>query len=324
MRSVRKEKRFMDNPKQIYESAGDAQDYPFGGVCVGGLRTNGGANNLKPLITIITSTYNAAEQLPTTIASIRNQRFQQVEWIVIDGASSDGTVELLKKNQDVIDCWLSEPDRGIYDAWNKALPLIRGGWVLFLGAGDTLADRTSLQLFAEVLSNQPENVVVVYGKVALVDFASNKVLEVVGEPWELLAGKWNTARLALPCHQGVFHRASVYLDETYDDSYKVAADGKLLMRLLVKGGDFNYHPALVANMVQDGVSSHPANLINCFEEFARSSRECGLIVPRGHYSFAVTKIYVKSCLFWLMPRDGFSSIVRWVRRHVLRRKTLVQ
>src|SRR5437879_12060096 len=76
--------------------------------------------------------------LPQTIASIRQQPYDNIEYIVIDGASTDGTVDVLRANEDVIDYWLSEPDTGIYNAWNKALSKAQGEGILFLGGGDGL------------------------------------------------------------------------------------------------------------------------------------------------------------------------------------------
>ena len=90
----------------------------------------------QPFISIITSTYCAAACLPRVIESIRAQTFDDFEWIVIDGASTDDTVDILRQNEDVIDYWMRESDKGIYDAWNKGLPHVRGTWVLFLGADD--------------------------------------------------------------------------------------------------------------------------------------------------------------------------------------------
>jgi glycosyltransferase involved in cell wall biosynthesis len=106
---------------------------------VGGLRFQ---NKIKqsssnaPLVTIITATFNAASHLPRTIQSVRELTYKNIEWIVVDGGSTDQTVELIIKNEDVIDYWVSEPDEGIYDAWNKGVEKANGEWIAFLGAGD--------------------------------------------------------------------------------------------------------------------------------------------------------------------------------------------
>ena len=96
---------------------------------------------MKPLVTIITATYNAASSLQATISSIRQQSYVNIEWIIVDGGSSDDTVRILQQNDDVIQFWTSEPDNGIYDAWNKGIARARGEWIGFLGAGLILHTR---------------------------------------------------------------------------------------------------------------------------------------------------------------------------------------
>src|SRR5262245_53799273 len=99
-----------------------------------------------PLVTIIIGVRNGAATLARCLDSIAAQTLTSRETIVMDGASTDGTVGLLKARADVQ--WRSEPDRGLYDAWNKALRLRRGAWVLFLGADDCFVDAHVLEQFA--------------------------------------------------------------------------------------------------------------------------------------------------------------------------------
>lgn len=91
-----------------------------------------------PSIAIITATFNAAEALPGLIASLRMQTDSDFEWIVVDGASSDSTVDLLKDAYDIVDAWMSEPDFGIYDALNKGIRMSASEYYLVLGADDRL------------------------------------------------------------------------------------------------------------------------------------------------------------------------------------------
>ncbi len=93
---------------------------------------------MKPTISIITVSYNAAYVLPGLIDSIRAQTDRDFEWFVVDGASTDGTIELLNESGDVITCWISEPDFGIYHAMNKALQMMTGEYYLVVGADDRL------------------------------------------------------------------------------------------------------------------------------------------------------------------------------------------
>lgn len=108
-----------------------------------------------PSISIITVTFNAARLLPDTIKSIRSQEHPNFEWIVIDGGSTDGTIDILRANEDVIDYWVSEPDRGMYDALAKGFRLAGGEIVCWLNAGDLLLDG-ALAIVAEVFQTHPE------------------------------------------------------------------------------------------------------------------------------------------------------------------------
>ena len=96
----------------------------------GGLRTVD-KNSRQPKVSVVTVTYNAAQTLPQLVDSIRRHKSDDIEFVVIDGNSTDETLDILKVNNDVIDFWVSEPDKGIYDAMNKSLKYFRGQWVVF-------------------------------------------------------------------------------------------------------------------------------------------------------------------------------------------------
>jgi glycosyltransferase involved in cell wall biosynthesis len=102
-----------------------------------------------PKISIITVCYNAEKQLKKTIDSVINQTYKNIEFIIIDGASSDNSLELLKTYSSSINFWVSEPDHGIYDAMNKGLSVATGDYVQFLNAGDYFCDETSLEAIIE-------------------------------------------------------------------------------------------------------------------------------------------------------------------------------
>lgn len=93
---------------------------------------------LLPRISIITPVLNGAVFLERCLASVRAQRYRNIEHIVIDGGSEDGTIDILKRHHDTIAYWRSEPDRGVYDAMNRGIEVARGDWVLFLGSDDVL------------------------------------------------------------------------------------------------------------------------------------------------------------------------------------------
>ncbi len=115
----------------------------------------------QPKVSIVTVVYNDAKGLEKTIKSVINQTYKNVEFIIIDGGSTDGTVEIIKKYEDYIDYWVSEEDKGIYDAMNKGIKAATGTWINFMNAGDVFVD-------CEVLSSIDflayQNLYLIYGK----------------------------------------------------------------------------------------------------------------------------------------------------------------
>lgn len=223
-----------------------------------------------PIITIITSTYNVARDLHWTIDSINNQTYLNVQWIVADGASDDGTVELLKQHSDVIDYWFSEPDTGIYDAWNKALEHIQGDWVQFIGAGDELFESQTLEKVAIYLRDAYPNYDLVYGKVMHVSEKNRKELYVSGEPWENYKNKWEGIRPKLPPHPAIFHRKNLFKEFFFNTDFLIVADSHFLLQNLHK--NFFYIPLIVDKMVFGGVSSSPKGKLKSYKELLISLR----------------------------------------------------
>jgi glycosyltransferase involved in cell wall biosynthesis len=99
----------------------------------------------KPLISIVTVVYNGAEFLENTIKSVINQTYDNIEYIIIDGGSTDGTLNIIKKYEGQIDYWVSESDEGIYDAMNKGIDKATGEWINFMNAGDTFYNELTLE-----------------------------------------------------------------------------------------------------------------------------------------------------------------------------------
>lgn len=256
------------------------------------------------LITIITSTYNAARDLPWTINSIRGQAYPHIQWIVADGGSQDGTVDLLKQNEDLVDLWFSAPDKGIYDAWNKALAYARGDWVQFIGAGDELAEPDTLAKVAPYLATAHPKHDIVYGKVALISEGRRQLIEELGTPWEEMKGKWEGYRPMLPAHPGVFHHRSTFEEDTlFDTSYRIAGDSHFLMRQLKKK-DFVYIPVLVDRMPIGGVSARIDSFKQSLQECRRSSRELGFDIPFAHLCYEHIKFVIRLIILKIFDENN--------------------
>lgn len=164
----------------------------------------------------------------------------------MDGGSTDGSVDILKDNSDIIKYWESKPDRGIAHAWNKAINHASGEWVCFLGADDFLWSEDVLERMASRLKNASSRVV--YGDVFRVTDA--------GQPIESIASPWSRQKFVSHClyfsHQGVFHHRDLFSEHGfYDESFDIAADYEFLLREL-KNSDAQFEPDIVVSAVRLG------------------------------------------------------------------------
>ena len=115
-----------------------------------------------PKVSIITVVYNGIEFLEETIKSVIAQTYPNIEYIIVDGGSKDGTLDIIKKYEAHISKWISEPDKGIYDAMNKGIDLATGDWQNFLNAGDSFVDNNVLE---KIFTTNLENITLVYGDI---------------------------------------------------------------------------------------------------------------------------------------------------------------
>lgn len=184
-----------------------------------------GTGSDRPLVSIITPTFNSAKQLNKTIGSIRDLAYENVEWIVIDGASKDDTVELIKQNGDVVDYWVSEPDTGIFDAWNKGVRVAKGEWISFLGAGDAYTP-DALDVFMGAIHASKTLPELVTSRIRFVNDAG-ELLRVYGAPfnWEKFQKFMDVA------HVGALHHKSLFNNHgLFDTRYSSAGDYEFIMR----------------------------------------------------------------------------------------------
>lgn len=178
-----------------------------------------------PLITIITVTKNDAKALLRTIQSVNSHKWPGLEYVVIDGGSSDGTLEIIKQHEVCIDLWISEQDSGIYDAMNKGIVRSSGDYILFLNAGDELV--ANLDMLSSILA---EGYSMVYGKANMLH-NDGTLSYVKGKPLKSI----NKLIRGTPlCHQAILYRRNSI--GVYDTRYKIIADRVLTYELVKRGG----------------------------------------------------------------------------------------
>lgn len=259
-----------------------------------------------PLITIVVAVYNGGKTLQQCIDSIVKQSYSNKELLVIDGGSQDGTVDLLRVNQGGINYWVSESDRGIYNAWNKALEHAKGDWVCFLGADDYLWDLQVLERIATQLVLLPPDIRVAYGQIMLLNNNGVKLYP-VGQPWEEVKARFKQV-MCIP-HPAVFHRRSLFFKNgNFDESFRIAGDYELLLREL-KVGDAFFIPGIVlTGMRQGGVSTNPENTLLGLREVRSAQRKNGHRWPGFVWLMALVRAYARVLLWKLLGEQS----ARWM------------
>jgi glycosyltransferase involved in cell wall biosynthesis len=203
------------------------------------------------LFSIITVTFNAAATLPATLRSVTEQTCRDFEYIVMDGASRDQTVALAHAAAIEDARIISEPDRGLYDAMNKAQALAQGEYLIFLNAGDAFASKETLAEYAEAIkaNNRPG---MVYGQTLLVDAEGNAI-----GPRHLTAPERLTfksfARGMLVCHQAMAVRRD--LAQPYDMQYRYSADFDWAVKVLRKSPGNVLIPHATIHYLSEGLTT---------------------------------------------------------------------
>lgn len=229
--------------------------------------------------TIIVAVFNAKTTLQECIDSVVKQTYPNKELIIIDGGSKDGTFELLQSNQNSLAFWVSEPDDGIYHAWNKGLQQATGDWVCFLGADDFFWSSDVLDRLAMQLQALPPAIRVAYGQILHID-SNNEVSQPIGQPWPQIKESFKQY-MCIP-HVGTMHKKSLFEQHgLFDESFKIAGDYELLLREL-KSGDAAFIPDIITvGQRLGGLSNNNLNDFLTLKEVWRAQRLHGQLFPRG-------------------------------------------
>ena len=230
-----------------------------------------------PTISVVVAVRNGAATLKRCLDSFVAQTYPHREIVVIDGGSTDGTLDIIEKHGSDIAYWESAPDHGISHAWNKALEHVTGDWICFVGSDDFFWEDDALARLAPVLADAVPNVRIVYGRIAVVD-RDECVLRYEGQDWSTSAASFTRA-MNLP-HPGLMHHCSIFdTGFRFDESLRICADYDLLLHEL-PARDACFAQGVVLLAVQHGgLSYSPSAMGEMLRELAYIRRKHGLRTP---------------------------------------------
>lgn len=206
-------------------------------------------------VSIVTVVFNDELRIENTILSVLNQTHNDLEYIVIDGNSSDRTVDIIFKYKNKISRVISEPDKGIYDAMNKGLLLCTGDRVLFLNAGDEFHDNKTIESVTQIL-NKKERSALIYGNVLLK--GKNAILR--SQPIK------NIHKVMVTNHQGCFFNPEIHKKYLYNIDFKIAADYEVIFKMHVNKEKIEFIDQVISKVEPNGVADSN-RFLTCYEYF---------------------------------------------------------
>ena len=229
----------------------------------------------RPLVSVVTVCRNAASVLDATMQNVLAQTGCDFEYVVLDGLSTDGSVDIIQRYTERIAVWRSAQDSGVYEAMNAALELARGEWVLFMNAGDTFSSQDALRrMFAQV----PADADVVYGHHLYRQETGTDELHHAAEfetTWSRLqrGDLWFDWLAGIPCHQATAVRRDLLRQLRFDLRYRIAADHDLMFRARAQGARFFNCDEVIAIYAAGGFSARQNE--RCRAEWAEIARSHG-------------------------------------------------
>ena len=198
-----------------------------------------------PVVTVVTVVRNGETFLERTIQSVIGQTYDAVELIIIDGGSTDGTLDIIRRYDAKIEYWSSEPDKGIYDAMNKGIDLATGEWVFFLNGGDELSHN---EVFSQLVPELHDDIDVLYGRHEVVYDDNYSRTPALGDLRNLWKGM-------VFCHQSMLVRTPIMKHLKFNSESRIAADYEFIFTLYAQQRRFHAVDRVIARITADGYSS---------------------------------------------------------------------
>jgi len=226
---------------------------------------------MNPLISIITIVFNGVDTLQKTIDSVALQTYRNIEYIIVDGASTDGTVDLIKTNGDAVNKWITEPDEGLYDAMNKGIDLATGDYLWFINSGDEVYHPTTVEEMIGGLPNALPGVI--YGDTVMIDCEGNEIGERRLQPPVDL--RWTDFKNGmLVSHQSILVSSQIACH--YNTAYRFSADFEWCLQAM-KSAKVIHNSNIVLSRFLDGGLTKQNIIPGLRERFDIMRRYFGLI-----------------------------------------------
>lgn len=247
-----------------------------------------------PKVSIVTVTYNAAVCVRETLESVTGQTYQDIEYIVIDGGSGDGTQDIIMAYHEQLAYFLSEPDRGTYDAMNKAIDVATGEWILFINAGDYYVSRTTIQdIFARDIAPEID---FIYG-----DYIWKGERRELVIPARPLSSMWQKISFS---HQSLASRTALMKRKKFDLRYRIVSDYNFYFACYMEGAKFLKLDFPVSVFRAGGISD-----VN----FLERTYERWRVVAQYRDSLRV-RSYYRWLIFQYKARRRLAGWRSWLRR----------
>jgi glycosyltransferase involved in cell wall biosynthesis len=298
-----------DRVRNMTSSIADYKKRPMAQERVGGLRGKARSRytDRSKLASVVTITFNSQRTLNRTIDSILGQTYPDIEYIVIDGGSSDGTLDILRARDNDIDFWLSEPDAGISDAFNKGISLAHGAYIALVNSDDWLEpDHISIAVDALLLTKAG----FVFGDMTLHPADNNPPFILTGDP---KYAQYLPHTMPQINHPTIVSRRSLYEDYgLFDTELSAAMDFEWLLRVHSRGIVGEYSPKILSHMSMEGVSH--SNFLHALKEVRDTSVRYGYpsILAQCRYIVRGNRVRLRQALENLMPRAWYE----WLRHKI--------
>ena len=252
-------------------------------------------------ITVATPVFNAEKTLEQSILSVVNQSYNNIEYIIIDGCSTDGSLDIIKKYEESINYWISEPDKGIFDAMNKGIRKATGDYIYFLGADDSLVNNNIIQ---EIAKHLDESVDILSAPIWLVqeEYGIQQIGTNNCDRDSIIGGDM------IP-HQGMFAKLQLMIEMPFNIKFKCCSDYEFLLKCTLKNIKIKCIHVPVAYYSDGGVSSVNVKMVT--EECKQIMHKCG-----------VTENIINDYLRRKCPKKSIGAKIKDIRNYLLKKASL--